>query len=127
MQEVYINLLENVKKLKDDTDPTAYLVTSAKNEALDYYNRNKRQLEFAQKCEPFSYSNDKYFDTGLLTLVQETLTEQEFEIFILKVLGEYSFKEISKLKHIPIGTLTWSYQECRKKLQTKLKGAKYEW
>ena len=35
---------------------------------------------------------------------------------------ENSFKEISKFLDIPVGTLTWSYQEARKKLINKLKG-----
>jgi DNA-directed RNA polymerase specialized sigma24 family protein len=38
------------------------------------------------------------------------------------VVGEYSFKEIAKLKNIPLGTATWLYQEARKKLETKFKG-----
>ena len=41
---------------------------------------------------------------------------------MLKVLGDYSFKEISKLKKDQIGTCTWLYQEARKKLQDKLGG-----
>jgi DNA-directed RNA polymerase specialized sigma24 family protein len=43
---------------------------------------------------------------------------------MLKVIGGYSFKEISALKNIPLGTATWLYQEARKKLEIKLKGAK---
>jgi len=127
MQEVYIELLENVGKLKDDINLEGYLVTSAKNKAIDYYNSNKRKMEFAEKCKPYSYSKDKYYDTGLLKVIKETLTEKEFEIFVLKVLGEYSFKEISEMKDIPIGTLTWMYQVCREKLQDKLKGVKNDY
>jgi len=122
MQDVYVSFLENPPMLTKEDNLIGYLVTSAKSKAIDYFNRNKRKIEFAEKCRPHSYSDDKYLDTGLLKVIKEALTDKEFEIFILKVLGEYSFKEISKMKKIPIGTLTWTYQECRKKLQTKLKG-----
>jgi len=121
MQEVYIDLLENVSSLKNDVNLVAYLVTSAKNKAINFYNRNKRQVEFMTGYKNYSYATDKYFDTGLLAVIRDTLTEEQFEVFILKVIGEYSFKEISKMKNIPIGTLTWMYQECRSKLQGKLK------
>ena len=43
-------------------------------------------------------------------------------VFTLKVLGDYTFKEISKLKDIPIGTLTWLYSQAKEKLQLKLGG-----
>ena len=50
------------------------------------------------------------------------LNDKEYMVFTLKVLGDYSFKEISKMKNIPVGTLTWLYQEARKKLEKKLGG-----
>jgi len=126
MQEVYIDLLENISRFKNDVNIGGYLVTSAKNRAIDYYKSNQRRIDFAEKCRPYSYSNDKYYDTGLLKIVKETLNEKEFEIFLLKVVGEYSFKEISKVKNIPVGTLTWMYQQCREKLQGKLKEVNYD-
>ena len=69
----------------------------------------------------YSYSNDKILDTGLLKVVKDTLEEKECEVFLLHVLGEYTFQEISKMLDIPIGTLTWTYQESRKKLEAVLK------
>lgn len=122
MQETYIDFLEYKHKLKGNVDVIAYLVKSAKNKALNYYNKNKYEREYAAKYKSESYTNSKILDTGLLKTIKENLNENEYEVFVLKVLGEYSFKEISKLKKIPLGTATWLYQEARKKLQDKLGG-----
>lgn len=124
MQEVYVDLLEKKHKISDSVDIVAYLVTSAKNKAINYYNRHKREVEYASRLQDYSYTNDTSLDVGLLDLVKKTLNPKECEVFLLKVLGEYSFKEISKMTKTPIGTLTWQYQECRKKLQKVLGGIK---
>lgn len=49
MQETYLDFLSYYKRLKPDTDVVAFLVTSAKNKALNFYNRNKRRDEFVSK------------------------------------------------------------------------------
>lgn len=47
----------------------------------------------------------------------EKLHPDEKKIIDMKVLGEMTFKEISELLGIPIGTVTWRYQEGIKKLR----------
>ncbi|MCB9498159.1 MAG: sigma-70 family RNA polymerase sigma factor [Erysipelotrichaceae bacterium] len=122
MQETYLDFLQYKDKLKPDTDIPAFLVASSKNKAINYYNRHKKEKEFVSMLQNYSYANDRLLDTGLLEVVKSTLNEKECDIFLLHVIGEYTFKEISKMKKIPIGTLTWMYQEARKKLQSVLGG-----
>lgn len=120
MQETYMDFLQYSPRLKLDTDVTAFLVTSSKNKAINYYNRHKKEQEFLSTLHNYSYAHDKLLDTGLLDVIRKNLDEKECEIFLLHVLGEYTFSEISKMKNIPVGTLTWMYQQARKKLQTIL-------
>lgn len=121
MQETYVDFLDNIKKIPSNSNIEGFLVTSAKNKAINYYNRHKREQEFSESLTTLSYSKDKLLDTGLLKVIKETLDEKEYDVFLLKVLGEYTFQEISEMKNIPLGTLTWMYQEARKKLEDKLK------
>ena len=121
MQETYVQFLEQIKKVPKDANMEGFLVTSAKNRAINYFNRHKREVEFSSSLVTYSYSNDKLLDTGLLKIVKDTLEEKECEVFLLHVLGEYTFQEISNMLGIPIGTLTWTYQESRKKLEAVLK------
>lgn len=122
MQETYLDFLKKIKRIKNNVDIIGLLVLSAKNKAINLYNRNKKENEIILKSNIETYSNDYRLDTPLLNEIKTTLKDTEYKIFILHVLGEYTFKEISKFLDIPVGTLTWSYQEARKKLINKLKG-----
>lgn len=124
MQEVFIDLLLNKDKLKENDNLGALLTTSAKNKAINYYNRHRREEEYLMTLDDSSYSVDDNLDSGLLSKIKGILNEKEYMVFVLHVLGDYSFKEISEIKKIPTGTLTWLYQEARKKLELELGGNK---
>lgn len=117
LQETYIKLLENKNKIPPNTNIGGYVVQIGKNLALNYYKRRKYESEYLLNLKDDSYSSFKTPPSGIFEVLKEKLTPKEYKIFLLKVLGGYSFKEISKMVKIPIGTLTWLYQEIRKKLK----------
>ena len=47
----------------------------------------------------------------------EQLKPEEREIINMKVLSDMTFKEISEILQIPMGTVTWRYREAIKKLR----------
>lgn len=49
--------------------------------------------------------------------IRKLLSEKEYKILILHVLEEYTHKEIAKELRIPIGTVTWSYNNALKKIR----------
>ncbi len=83
MQETYVQFLETVNKIPKNANIEGFLVTSAKNRAINYFNRHKREVEFSSSLVTYSYSNDKILDTGLLKVVKDTLEEKECEVFFL--------------------------------------------
>ena len=113
-------------KLKEDDNLGALLTTSAKNKAINYYNRHKRETQYINTLQDESYDQEIGLDSGLLDKIKNILSKKEYEVFILHILGEYSFKEISEIKKIPLGTLTWTYQEARKKLEIELGGKNHD-
>ena len=56
---------------------------------------------------------------GELTVMEalEQLKENERSIVNMKVLGEMTFQEIAEALSIPLGTVTWRYQNAMKKLR----------
>ena len=46
-----------------------------------------------------------------------TLSEEEKRIVTMKIKGELTFKEISSILEMPMGTVSWKYQEAAKKLR----------
>lgn len=49
-----------------------------------------------------------------------TLTEEEREIVIMHAVWGYKHKEIAKEKGLPLGTVTWKYNEAIKKLRKEI-------
>ena len=47
----------------------------------------------------------------------DSLPEQARTIVTMKVLGEMTFREISQTLQIPMGTVTWRYQDSMKRLR----------
>jgi len=49
----------------------------------------------------------------------EFLKEDEREIVIMHVLGDMKYREIAEVLGIPIGTISWKYNDAIKKLKSK--------
>lgn len=117
MQETYLTFLDNIKKIDESQEVLAYLVKIAKNKALNLLKIKRRETLFYLSEEEFGLYTFNIDRNSMLSTIKDVLNEKEYLVFVLKVLGEYSFKEISKISNIPIGTCTWLYQEARKKLK----------
>lgn len=98
----------------------AWLATIARNMALDFIRKNKREIPTEEFAEEISTEETPEEQTVGEMSVQEalaTLSEAERQVVDMKVLGEMSFREISETLHIPMGTVTWRYQNAIKKLR----------
>lgn len=98
----------------------AWLATIARNMALDFVRKNKREIpteEFAEDiCADETPEEEVVSDVSVQEALA-TLNEAERQIVDMKVLGEMSFREISESLGIPMGTVTWRYQNAIKKLR----------
>lgn len=98
----------------------AWLATIARNMALDFVRKNKREIPTEEFAEDVSTDETPEEEVVGDMTVQEALTalnEAERQIVDMKVLGEMSFREISESLGIPMGTVTWRYQNAIKKLR----------
>lgn len=88
--------------------------------ALDFIRKNKREIPTEEFAEEISTEETPEEQTVGEMSVQEalaTLSEAERQVVDMKALGEMSFREISETLHIPMGTVTWRYQNAIKKLR----------
>lgn len=98
----------------------AWLATVARNMALDFLRKNKREIPIEEFEEEIGLDETPEEEVVGELSVQEalaTLNEPERLVVDMKVLGEMSFREISEALHIPMGTVTWRYQNAIKKLR----------
>ena len=119
MQDTYLRFLNNIHKYKENTNVVAFIVTIARNLAINYYNKHKKE-EF----HDFSLYEDTYVneteDNKLLDLVYQTLEGKELDVFIMHVIDDLKHKEIAKIMKKPLGTITWLYNKAVKKMKEKV-------
>ena len=121
MQETYIRVLEHDWLKDKNGNVLAYFITVAKNLAFNYLKKHQREERISGEDEPYYFhSHDKKEETPLLDMMSATLKKDEMLIVYLYVVEEWTHKEIAKLLHRPLGTITYKYQVALKKLKEKV-------
>ena len=102
-----------------------WLVTAARNMAIDRFRRNSRVELSIDQDEENSASHDLPSGENLeenvisdITVRQAlaALDPREREIVSLKLFSELTFKEIARVLSVPQGTVAWRYRGAIKKL-----------
>ena len=89
--------------------------------AIDFIRKNKKvilidDIPETGEANP-SETEDTVMENMFLKEALNTLNEGEREVVHLKVVGELTFREIARLLKLPMGTITWRYQNAIKKLR----------
>ncbi len=121
MQETYLKAIKYIKKYNRKHSFEAWIITIAKNTAINTYNRRKKELNVDASETPeifgetLSTSEDQYYLKQLL----EILNPIEKEVIIRHVILDEKHKTIAKALNKPLGTITWMYQNALQKLRKK--------
>lgn len=133
--EFFIRLWDRAEQFKPGNGHKGYLATMARNMAVDFLRKHKREELTAllqdlgeepeeKEQESRTLTEDKeskveqqVIESMTIKQALETLKPSERQIVSLKVLGEMTFKEIAAAMDIPMGTVTWKYQNAIKKLR----------
>ncbi len=134
--EFFIRLWDRAEQFKPGTGHKGYLATMARNMAIDFIRKHRREeltallQDIACGPEEEAQAKNSLYQVkaeneieesviGNLTVQEalERLKPSERQVVSLKVLGELTFKEIAQIMEIPLGTVTWKYQNAIKKLR----------
>jgi RNA polymerase sigma-70 factor (ECF subfamily) len=120
MQETYLKMLEKIHSFKKSVSVKSWITTIARNLALNEYKKRKRELQVdITESEYLFGSTESNSEKELIIRdILGNLKETERDIVIYHVVSDLTFKEISKILDIPIGTVTWKYSEALKKLRS---------
>lgn len=134
--DFFIKLWDKADQFKPGSGHKGYLATMARNMAIDFIRKHKKEeltamlqdIEAGPEEEEKSQKN--FYREAAVSEVEksviqdmtvqealDTLKPSERQVVSLKVLGEMTFKEIAKAMGIPLGTVTWKYQNAIKKLR----------
>ncbi len=135
--EFFIRLWDKAEQFKPGSGHKGYLASMARNLAIDFLRKHKREeltalmQDLGTEPETEEKRSTKIYQAhsgnssveqealGNLTIEQAlaSLKPAERQIVSFKVLGEMTFKEIAQCMDIPMGTVTWKYQNAMKKLR----------
>lgn len=142
--DFFIKLWTLADSYKPGNGHKGYLATIARNMAIDFIRKQKREVlmagfeenkdanqpqqagiavsdELHMGSEPAATGEQSTEGQVVAKLsMQEALSRlkpAEQEIINLKVMGEFTFQEISDILGQPMGTVTWRYREAIKKLR----------
>lgn len=133
--DFFIRLWEKASLYRPGSGHKGWMATIARNMSVDFLRKYGREelTDLMQDREGESesrvsvgsiYSGQPESPVeqealGNLTLKDALgrLKASEREILNLKIMGEFTFKEIASILHMPMGTVTWKYREAMKQLR----------
>ncbi len=118
--EFFIKLWTALDTYQSNGAHKAWLATIARNMAVDFIRKNKREIpteEFEEDVSTAETPEQEVISDISLQEALSRLSDAERLVVDMKVLGEMSFREISESTGIPMGTVTWRYQNAIKKLR----------
>lgn len=134
--DFFIKLWSNSDKYVQGSSHKAYLATVARNMAIDYLRKHKREVLISEfTTDPVEEEGDS--NSGAMVVADsktpsieneviedislkealDTLKPREREIINMKVMNDMTFKEISQATNSPMGTVTWIYRQAINKLR----------
>lgn len=102
------------------SNEASWLYSITKNETLNFLRKQKTTLNL----EDIYYINNdnnelnEIMEKDTFNRIIAKLNEREQEIVSLKILSDFSFKEISQILNTPIGTVQWKYYKSLHALET---------
>ncbi len=117
--EFFIKLWNKAGEYKGGNGHRGYLATIARNMAIDFMRKYKRE-DITEELPEEAVAESVESEVIEQISVEEALSrlkESEREIVHLKVIGEMTFQEIANILNQPLGTVTWRYREAINKLR----------
>lgn len=121
--EFFIKLWRLADTYRGGNGHKAWMATIARNMAIDLLRKTKREVpteDFAdtmtENASEECIEQEVISDMSLRQAL-DTLKPNEREVVNLKIMGDMTFQEIADIMKIPLGTITWRYQNAIKKLR----------
>ena len=119
MQDTYITMLEKINQYQPNRSFLNWLLVIARNKAIDYYRKKKREVLIDQNDNEVIFPNVSPSGERnvLIDDMLNHLSEIERTIFLLKIVEDLKSIEIAKILNLPLGTVLWHYNKAIKKIK----------
>lgn len=119
MQESYIAFLNHLQEIDERANPLAYLITTARNKALNELRRRNKEANSDPEDLPLPDPRDAYAEDEmpLWEKAREILSENEWNLLELCLIYGYKRVEAAKILKLPVSTVNWQYHNILKKIK----------
>ena len=110
-QTVFAKLLKMPKEKLPDSSETTWLYTVTKNEALQFLRTKNEDIDINSVYD-YYVSDEELEQVAKMEeyyKIIKNLNEKQKEIVSLKVLDDFTFKEIGQMLNMPTATVQWYY------------------
>ncbi|MDE6620767.1 MAG: RNA polymerase sigma factor [Lachnospiraceae bacterium] len=121
--EFFMKLWRLADTYREGNGHRAWMAAIARNMAVDLLRKSKRVVlteDFAdtmiENASDDSIEEEVIADMSLQQAL-DMLKPKEREVVHLKIMGDMTFQEIADILKIPLGTVTWRYQNAIQKLR----------
>ena len=111
VQIVFLKIFQTDKDKLPTANEASWLYSLTKNETLNYLRKKKQEVNIDEIYYMSEEDNElnKIIDNDSYNRIITKLDKQAQEIVSLKILSNMSFREISLLLNMPMGTVQWKY------------------
>lgn len=122
MQIIFAKIYEMEDSKLPTNNCASWLYSITKNETINFIKKKKNNISLEKIYEISDNNNElnKVIDYMEFNRIISKLNEKEKEIISLKLLSDFSFKEIGILLKEPAGTVKWRYYKSIYSLKTVL-------
>ena len=132
--ETFAKAIRSIKDFRGECDIRVWLCQIAKNTYYSYLKKNKKSLSVDEADLPNLISQDDPLDIHLgkqeeiqdIRHILHSIAEPYKEVFMWRVLGDLSFKEIGELFQKTDNWACVTYYRARKMIQSRLEEAERE-
>lgn len=132
--ETFFKAINSVDRFRGDCDMRVWLCQIAKNTYFSYLKKNRKELSIDESdlrnvADPDAHVDTQISEQEEARLIQKILHDMSDpykEVFMWRVFGELSFKEIGELYEKTDNWACVTYHRARKMIQSRLEEIEHE-
>ena len=113
-QIVFMKIIKLEKSKLPTTNESSWIYAVTKNQTIEYLRKQHNEIDIEDIYDIPNVQNeiDEIIDIDDFNRIIKCLDGNEKEIVSLKIISNFTFREIAEILNMPIGTVQWKYYKA---------------